>query len=154
VEALHISFEGETIPLDPTDQGEIQAKFLIFLETAHLHGRSVNLHLAGIQEIQELNRSYRNRDQATDILSFAYGLEEEPIGDLALCLEVAKTQAKQNGWELKIEILRLLAHGLVHLMGYDHETGAEEKEMLEIEIRLLNAADLREIYPSAGTTST
>ena len=117
-----------------------------FLKIAKFETK-VGLYFIGSAEMQAMNKEYRGKDKATDILSFTYGEEEEQIGDLALCLDVAEAQAKENGWDLQTECIRLLAHGFTHLLGYDHETEDEEKEMIEVEIKLLDCCGLKEIYP-------
>ena len=84
--------------------------------------------------IHELNRDYRGKDRPTDVLAFAQregeggGLHPEILGDIVVSLETARRQAKQG---LLAEILFLSAHGLCHLLGYDHQTDAEEAEMNE-----------------------
>jgi probable rRNA maturation factor len=72
------------------------------------------------------------------------------LGELALSLERAAAQAAENGWSLRTEVLRLLAHGCAHVAGYDHESEAEEREMKALEVRLLDALGLRGLYPEDG----
>lgn len=95
--------------------------------------------------IQELNRTYRDKDQPTDVLSFAMeeSLEEEPeiffdeeeaqplpmLGDIIISVPTAKRQAEEYGHSLEREIAFLAVHGFLHLIGYDHMTEEEEKEM-------------------------
>ncbi|HBN08072.1 MAG TPA: rRNA maturation RNase YbeY [Cyanobacteria bacterium UBA8530] len=89
------------------------------------------------EEIQELNRQYRSIDSATDVLSFpqeegeAFPTSPEmphPLGDIVVSIETAIRQAKEIGNSLEREITFLLIHGLLHLLGYDHE-GSEDEEM-------------------------
>jgi probable rRNA maturation factor len=83
-----------------------------------------------------LNRDYRKRDRATDVLAFAMR-EGEPIagsgagvlGDIVISLPTAARQARANGCELRTEITSLLAHGLLHLLGFDHQTAPTERRM-------------------------
>ncbi len=101
--------------------------------------------------IRELNRAYRQKDSATDVLSFPmYTMQNgdvpEPdmaaeLGDIVLSLERADAQAKEFGHSFQRETAFLTVHSVLHLLGYDHELGeAEEKEMFrrqeEIMIRL------------------
>ena len=112
-------------------------------------------------EIQKLNKEFRKKDYPTDILSWSYdslkaeieGLEmkesqEENIaGELALSAERITKQASENGWDFETELIRLLAHGCVHLAGWDHEESEkQEKQMLELEIKLLKDVGLNNIY--------
>ncbi len=82
--------------------------------------------------MRSLNRRYRGRDRTTDVLSFS--LREGPyaavqphlLGDIVVCVPQAERQAGNDGKALRYEIDRLLIHGLLHLLGYDHERGATE----------------------------
>src|SRR5690554_1394503 len=86
--------------------------------------------------IHELNRDYRGKDRPTDVLAFAAQEAEvfvgpvELLGDVVISLETARKQAKDRGWAIAAEIRFLLAHGLLHLLGYDHQTADEERRML------------------------
>jgi probable rRNA maturation factor len=85
--------------------------------------------------IRELNRQFRDVDKATDVLSFpADDAEGMNLGDVAVSVETAATQAKENGLSLDEEIAQLILHGLLHLSGYDHET--DNGEMNRVELRL------------------
>jgi probable rRNA maturation factor len=86
------------------------------------------------KRIRELNRQFRGFDKATDVLSFP---DEDPdnLGDVAISLETAKRQAKDNGSSLDNEIAQLILHGLLHLSGYDHETDNGEMNRLELKLR-------------------
>jgi len=82
-----------------------------------------------------LNRRFRGRDYATDVLSFEYGggpVEDQSLlGELVLAPEVAKANARRWGSSLEREIRKLLVHGLLHLLGYDHETDDGEMDRLQ-----------------------
>ena len=89
--------------------------------------------------IRTLNRDFRHKDAATDVLSFAGG-EAEPgtvpyLGDIAISLETARRQVEAGGLPLLRELETLLLHALIHLMGYDHETDQGEMEALEARLR-------------------
>ena len=91
-----------------------------------LHGE-VSAFLATDGTIRTLNREFRKKDKATDVLSFpvdAEHLHDAPrqAGDLAISLDTARKQAAEHGHTLQIEVKILLLHGLLHLAGYDHET--------------------------------
>ena len=94
--------------------------------------------------IQVLNRDHRGKDSPTDVLSFAMqegegGLDDDPVlGDLVISIETAARQARAAGHTLLQEQRVLLVHGLLHLLGYDHETGDEDAaEMRAAEHKLL-----------------
>jgi probable rRNA maturation factor len=86
------------------------------------------------KKIRELNRQFRDIDKATDVLSFP---AEEPnnLGDVAISVETAATQAKENRLSFENEIAQLILHGLLHLSGYDHETDNGEMNRLELRLR-------------------
>jgi probable rRNA maturation factor len=94
--------------------------------------------------IHKLNRDYRNKDKPTDVLSFAQseGLAADfssSIGDLVISLDTARIQAKKFKHSLNRELQRLLIHGLLHLLGFDHEnvTPAEAQKMRRLERKLM-----------------
>lgn len=87
----------------------------------------------GEEQAKQLNDNYRDKAYATDVLSFE-GVEPGSLGELVLCLEVVRRQAKEHGLSVKEELSYLLLHGLLHLLGYDHEQGeAEEKRMFTLQ---------------------
>lgn len=104
--------------------------------------------------IQELNMVYRNQNVPTDVLSFAMNdlSEDEPdfdstpelniLGDIVISLERAQAQSEEYGHSLNRELGFLVAHGMLHLLGYDHETEAEEKVMRELEEKILHSVKL------------
>ncbi len=94
--------------------------------------RIISLSFVGDPKIHELNRSYRKKDKPTDVLSFPtvtpkdYGelaIDEVQysLGDIVVSLDTAAVQSRRYGWSLGEELIRLLLHGVLHLLGYDHE---------------------------------
>jgi probable rRNA maturation factor len=104
----------------------------------------VEVLLAGDRTLRRLNREYRGKDKATDVLSFpaAEDLAGAHGGDLAISLDTAKRQAEEHGHTLRDEVRVLLLHGLLHLSGMDHETDrgemAEREGALRAKLRLPN----------------
>ena len=99
---------------------------------------SVSVLLAGDEEIRRLNREFRGKDKATDVLSFPAGESAgrtKIAGDLAISVETAAREAEKRGHSLDLELRVLLLHGILHLAGYDHETDAGEMERKEIALR-------------------
>ena len=86
------------------------------------------------KRIRELNRQFRGIDKATDVLSFP-AEEEFNLGDIAVSVETAATQAKENKLSFEEEISQLILHGLLHLCGYDHESDNGEMNRLELRLR-------------------
>jgi len=98
-------------------------------------GSSVTVAFVSDKGIRELNRQFRNIDKPTDVLSFPSGSSDGDLGDIAISVETAARQARQNGLTLEGEIAQLLLHGLLHLSGYDHETDNGEMNRLELRLR-------------------
>ena len=86
------------------------------------------------KRIRELNRQFRGVDKATDVLSFP-AEEKLNLGDIAVSVDTAAVQAKENGLRFDGEIAQLILHGLLHLCGYDHETDTGEMNRLELRLR-------------------
>lgn len=82
------------------------------------------------QEMQRLNRQYREKDSVTDVLSFSYienGTIAEELGDVVISHAQAKRQMHDN--DLQLELVDLIVHGILHVLGYDHEDPADAAEM-------------------------
>jgi probable rRNA maturation factor len=114
------------------------ARFLAFAQKAVRLCGEVNVQLTTDAAIRKLNRQFRGKNKATDVLSFpAEGIGAEEIaGDLAISVPTARKQAIEQGHSLSSEVKILILHGLLHLYGYDHE--ADEGQMARRE-RLLRA---------------
>jgi metalloprotein, YbeY/UPF0054 family len=97
-------------------------------------GSSATIAFVSDKRIQQLNRQFRNIDKATDVLSFPAD-ESDNLGDVAVSVETAARQAKENGLSFNDEIAQLILHGLLHLSGYDHETDNGEMNRLELKMR-------------------
>ncbi|MCE9586626.1 rRNA maturation RNase YbeY [Candidatus Uhrbacteria bacterium] len=97
--------------------------------------------------MRKLNRVYRQCDKPTDVLSF----EPDPssrkageegksyLGDIVVCVPYAKREAARRGMTLREELLRLIAHGALHLSGYDHATAKQEEKMFGLQERVVDA---------------
>jgi len=113
------------------------------LEIRGLEGIEISVYLTDDNTIKLLNKNFRGKDKATDVLSFTYNEQVggyKLLGEIAISIDTAKRQAKELGHSLEEEIKRLLVHGFVHLLGYDHELGEEEeKQFMELEKRLIES---------------
>jgi len=102
------------------------------------------------QAIQEINRDYRGIDKVTDVLSFPQEedapalIEKTPLllGDIVICLPRACEQAAEYGHSLERELGFLFAHGLLHLLGYDHEQESEAEQMFALQEQILQPLGL------------
>jgi len=97
------------------------------LERLKLFGAQVSIVLVGERAMRVLNSHWRGKDHPTDVLSFSQregaggGLHPELLGDIVICVPVARRQARDAGHCLAAELDRLAVHGLLHLAGYEHE---------------------------------
>ena len=104
--------------------------------------REISLLLADDETIQELNKSYRDMDKPTDVLSFEIE-SDEILGDIIISVETAKRMAIEYSISLDREIAFLFIHGILHLLGYDHETSVEdEEEMFTLQNKLLDQTNI------------
>ncbi|PUE06222.1 rRNA maturation RNase YbeY [Limnohabitans sp. T6-5] len=97
----------------------------------------ITVRIVGDEEGRELNKSYRKKDYATNVLTFDYAQNPVVMADLVLCAPVVAKEAKEQGKTLAAHYAHLLVHGSLHAQGWDHETSdadAEEMEAYEIEI--------------------
>jgi probable rRNA maturation factor len=97
----------------------------------------ITVRIVDAEEGQALNRDYRQKDYATNVLTFDYRAGPVVTADLVLCAPVVAQEAKANKKTLAAHYAHLLVHGTLHAQGYDHETGetdAEAMEALEIEV--------------------
>ncbi len=94
--------------------------------------KELSLVFFGEKKARELNKSYRKLDYATDVLSFE-GDGVDHLGELVLCSRVISKQAKEHRLSVQQEVLYLFIHGVLHLLGYNHEHGGRQaKEMFKI----------------------
>jgi probable rRNA maturation factor len=96
-------------------------------------GKSLGVRFCGDREIRRTNRQYRGLDKTTDVLSFPG--EQEHLGDILISVPVARRQAAEAHHEPEREIKTLLLHGVLHCLGYDHETDDGTMERLERRLR-------------------
>ncbi|MCL1834264.1 MAG: rRNA maturation RNase YbeY [Leptospirales bacterium] len=113
---------------------------------------SINIILTDNKFIRSINKDYREKNRPTDVISFAYRDAASPdesfpaiteaieeLGDIYISLEKASEQSSAYGVSLKDELKRLLIHGILHLLGYDHEISKEEdKRMSSLEDEIFN----------------
>ena len=95
----------------------------------------IAVRIVGEDEGRQLNRDYRHKDYATDVLTFDYQRAPALLADLALCAPVVARQAAQLGLPLADHYAHLLVHGALHAQGWDHETGAPQARQMRAEER-------------------
>jgi probable rRNA maturation factor len=98
----------------------------------------LSIALVGLKRIKELNKKYRKKDRITDTLSFTYNNSGQPAklreallaGEIVICPQEVKKNAKRFDSTFKKELTRVLIHGILHLLGYDHEGSEKEAEKM------------------------
>jgi probable rRNA maturation factor len=130
---LTLNFENES------NVDSVDTPFIALVEKAcgllSSHSGQVNFVLMDDEKIRILNRDFRQIDKATDVLSFPYESgewpeeEEKLFGEIFISIDTAKRQAAEKGHSLERELEILFVHGLLHLMGFDHQNDEEENEM-------------------------
>ena len=111
---------------------------------------SFDLVFVSDDEIHTINREYREKDRPTDVITFALFADSEPkfvydreiaLGEIVISLDTVDKQAKENGNDFDYELYYIISHGVLHLLGYDHETMEEYENMVELQKK-----SLKEIY--------
>jgi probable rRNA maturation factor len=101
-----------------------------------LRSAALTVRVVGAAESRRLNRTWRGKDQPTNVLSFA-GDETEPLGDLAICAPVVAREAREQGKQPTAHWAHMVVHGVLHLLGYDHENDREAAIMEAREAKIL-----------------
>jgi probable rRNA maturation factor len=91
----------------------------------------VTVRFVDAEEGRALNARYRQKDYATNVLSFPYAAEPVVSGDLVVCTPVVLREARKQGKAADAHFAHLIVHGMLHLQGYDHETGARDAARME-----------------------
>lgn len=106
----------------------------------------ITVRIVGAEEARALNRDYRARDYATNVLTFDYSREPVVGADLVLCAPVLQREAAEQGVALDAHYAHLLIHGTLHAQGYDHESAAEARTMEARESELLRGLGFPDPY--------
>ena len=133
--AVQYAVAAEGLPTRPQVRRWVRAALPRESET----DAEITVRFVAVEEGQALNRDYRGKDYATNVLSFVYA--SEPVnGDLVICAPVVAREAREQNKTLEAHFAHLLVHGVLHLQGFDHETEKEARSMeareREIVIRL------------------
>jgi len=146
---IGIFVEGNiTLPYNKTGKKFFAATTEKIFNISNIDNIRVNIILTDNKFIQSINKDYRKKNSPTDVISFAYrddqfpnlNSEIEELGDMYISLEKASEQSLDYGVSFKDELKRLLIHGILHLIGYDHELSDEEaKKMSDLEDKIFNS---------------
>ena len=123
--------------------GELKKITAAILKALERSQAELSIALVGDKEMRPLNAEYRKKNKTTDVLSFPADnpatAKRVLLGDVIISVEQARRQAKERNHSLKREMVILLTHGILHLLGYDHERSPRQaKIMADLEVKLLN----------------
>jgi probable rRNA maturation factor len=102
-----------------------------WLRHALAQDAELTVRIVDAEEGQALNRNYRQKDYATNVLTFDYATEPVVMADLVLCAPVVEREAQEQGKTLQAHYAHLLVHGALHAQGWDHETSAQDARAME-----------------------
>ncbi|WP_339146933.1 MULTISPECIES: rRNA maturation RNase YbeY [unclassified Sutcliffiella] len=152
---MEIDMIDETSRLTDEQWKDIKDLLTFAAEKESIQTGELSVTFVDNEKIQEINREYREKDRPTDVISFAmeemgdgeieiHYDDEAPrmLGDIIISIEKAEEQAKEYGHSVKRELGFLALHGLLHLLGYDHENEADEKVMFDKQKEILDAYGL------------
>ncbi|MBN9204518.1 rRNA maturation RNase YbeY [Methylibium petroleiphilum] len=106
----------------------------------------ITVRIVGADEGRALNRDYRQKDYATNVLTFDYEAEPVVVADLILCAPVVEREARDEGRSLEAHYAHLLVHGTLHAQGHDHEIEVEAQAMEARETEVLRALGYADPY--------
>ena len=144
VPTLHLSVQyalpAENIPARP--------KFRRWVKAALARDAEITLRLVDEVEGRTLNRDYRGKDYATNVLTFVYDELPHLAGDLVICPAVVEREAAQQSKSPEAHYAHLVVHGMLHLHGYDHEIDAQAEEMERLETQIVTKLGYPDPYRS------
>ncbi len=114
-----------------------RAHFLRWATAALRRKARITLRIVDTREARALNKSYRRRDYATNVLTFVYADQHPLAGDIALCAPVVQREARAQKISVAAHYAHLTVHGVLHLQGYDHIRTSDAERMERLEARIL-----------------
>jgi probable rRNA maturation factor len=112
----------------------------------------LTLRFVGAAEARRLNRTYRGRDYATNVLTFDYRHAPVVKADIVLCVPLIRREARARGKSTRDHLAHLLVHGVLHAQGHQHENARQARRMEAREIAILARAGVADPYRSGGTS--
>ena len=112
-------------------------KVALWLRAALAAPAELTVRIVGAEEGHALNREFRSKDYATNVLTFDYSHQPRVVADLVLCAPVVAAEAEAQGMPLEAHYAHLLVHGALHAQGYDHEDDAQARVMEALETEVL-----------------
>jgi len=153
----NVSIDAQELPLPPWS-GQAAGFALKVLDEIKKDNWELSILFCGDKTITELNSQYRNKNEATDILSFNLGETVQDgdkevyfPGDIIISLDTLRENAEYFQTPRDEELRRLLIHGILHLDGMDHKTNDEDEPMLSLQEEILTRLKNEQIIPEGGT---
>lgn len=149
VPAVHLSYAvpRRGIPSAASFRGWAEAALA---GARHRRAAELSVRIVGAREGRELNRRYRGRDYATNVLSFPVelppGVQAPLLGDIAICANVVAREAREQGKSVRDHYAHLAVHGVLHLLGFDHQNEREATRMELLETRVLAGLGIADPY--------
>ena len=132
---------------DPADRAVLSRhKVARWIRAALEAPGEITVRVVGAEEAQALNRQYRAKDYATNVLTFDYSAEPVVVADLVLCAPVLRREALELGVTLEAHCAHLLVHGTLHAQGFDHEDDDEARAMEARETELMGGLGFADPY--------
>jgi len=136
-------------PSIESDVSKVASSVLIkkWVKSATTLGGIITLRFVNAAEGKKLNFAFRQKDYATNVLTFPYELSKEAlVADIIFCLPVLQKEAKEQGKLLKAHLAHLIIHGCLHAQGHDHEVRRDAKKMEALEIEILQKLGITNPY--------
>ena len=151
---IDIEIEDEAwVAAAPQAQHLVEAAAAAALRHAEFDVDAVTILLTDDESVRDLNDRFRGKDYATNVLTFPYDTEPTVCGDIVICAPVVAREAAEQGKPLAAHYAHLVMHGVLHLLGHDHETSDADAETMEAhERRLLAGFGHPDPYASAAGT--
>ncbi len=151
---IELAYENQVDALQDDYETLFKELLQLIVQQQQLNKKcEVSVTIVSLATIQEINKSYRGIDQPTDVISFAFNDEPDAfvlpddfvttLGDIMICFDKAQEQAVQYEHSLKREMAFLFVHGMLHLLGYDHQTKVDEQKMISLQEEILNEANIK-----------
>ena len=134
---LNLSVQYAHAPEHLPLRAQIRAWARAALDVDGPRGGQITVRFVDEGEGRALNRDYRHKDYATNVLSFPYASDPVVCGDLVICAPVVEREAAEQGKSPHAHYAHLIVHGLLHLQGYDHETGETDALVMENHERII-----------------
>ena len=138
------------ISIEPGLHDKLQRIVSLILNDEGLVDIEINLKILNDKEMKKLNHQFRNKNNTTNVLSFQNDdislIKTKNIGDIAISLEYVQREAKEEGKFFEDHMIHMLAHGVYHILGYDHENDEMAATMESKEINILNKININNPY--------